>query len=127
MADRAAASAAQRRRIRRLLCQWRHEQLVGAQGEGGRCASQQGSDQVLIHETAFVIHETEFFEMSLNISSVSRLEVFMDFDAVAQVDDALVPRFGEGAGERERVPQRTAEQVDDGLFLGFFEGAGEHA
>ena len=75
-----------------------------------------------------LVHETEFFEMNMNMESDSPLDVFMDvsecnmaqsvdvpvlesseqaFDAASQVDDRIAPRILEGAAQHERVQQRT--------------------
>ena len=81
MACRAAASAGQRRRMRALRCHWRHDKLsvrvaVAAAVHHSRDLS--SSVQMQIHKTEFVIHDTEFSDMRLNMSTVSPLDVSSD-------------------------------------------------
>ena len=61
-----------------------------------------------------LIHETVFFVISLNMSSVSPLVVSIDFAAGSQVDDGPVPRCLGGAGECERHngPSNTSLMMD---------------
>ena len=61
------------------------------------------------------IHDTEFFEMSFKMSTVSPLDVSSEYETGARADGVFVRQFSEGAGEGERVTRRTVEHCDDGL------------
>ena len=65
------------------------------------------------------IHDTEFFEMSLKMSTVSSLDVSSDYETRARADGVFVLQFSEGAGERERNSVSLVLDAWSEVFLFF--------